>query len=363
MSLQAAGGSGTGGEGPSRPSWADEVEASETYREAQESLIPASEILTPTRPALVTLGTEVKLFGNYFKINDPPFRTLYYYSFQAWNGNKQATGKKLSQVLTLALFHQAPFQEHKSEIWTDYAQTFLSTVDFGKQTFPLKYFKPGTDPKLTKGTTYTIQIDLVETLDVPLAISGLQQSGSSVTDLQFEHQPYIIQSLNIIFGHAPKADTTVSTVGRHRHFKNGEGWSERLNDYVEVRRGYFCSVRPSETGLLLNVSTTASLMQTQNDLEYHSRQAGDNPFAIHRTIKGLRVINKSVSPTDGVFEQRTVSGLAQDGDGAGKTHRVPYLGASMNEILVKSESGNGFVKLGDALELGTDPLTLPTYLC
>ena len=303
----------------------------------------------------------------------PPIFELYSISVLT-KDRKEYTGRKLKQIIRLVIFHTSPFREHSECLATDFKQILVSSTPLKlEEKYQIPYSKPfQEDPEEPRKEFFTVTLNRRASIDVESALEHLEEDGLGLSQLEFEGQPHILQSLNILAGHRAKASLFKFTVGRNKVFDvypKDENLAP-IGDGLEVRRGFFSSVRATNGGLLLNLNTTSSAFYspiTLADLAHCKSNPGlprgqvaaqprsDNSLReFEGFIKGLRVQKfDSATITNAenqiVPDERVVYGLAIKGNT--EFYKVSRYGARVGEIQKKSQN-ESFLPLRQGLHDG-----------
>lgn len=212
------------------------------------------EIQFPARPGHGTIGKQIVVYANYFRLNTPKDLTLTRYNVEI---APEVKGKKLARIFELLL----EMQEFKFVV-TDWKSMVVSKTplnipaDFVTQ---ITYRAEGQDEPLERAITYKIRVVTPTTLAVGEFVKHLSATSSSGP--QFLSGLEVIQGLNALLGHQAKQDAGVVSIGQNRHFATDHSQGNAHNIRVlggglEAIRGYFQSARPATGGILLNINVT-----------------------------------------------------------------------------------------------------------
>ncbi|PGH12484.1 hypothetical protein AJ79_04228 [Helicocarpus griseus UAMH5409] len=316
----------------------------------------------PLRPAYGTQGRPVLLWANYFEMISSSNLSLYRYKVEIKpeQDGKVPSGKKLKRIIELLL--EEHFGNMPNRIATDYKATFVcrTALQIEKESFPVTYRLEDEDQAQANPRTYQVRVIAIGSVDVaPL----LQYLSSPSTSTPLAAKEDIIQALNIVFGHHPKTDRNIMSVGANKHFPLGRSAeSYNLNGGLTALRGFFVSVRAATSRLLVNIQVKATPCYTSGPLPEVMRSfmgnAGNSQMItkLHRFLKRVRVnvthIPRKNKAGQVIMRIKTIEGLAAQGDGNGLPSPpiVPWLGAGPQTVQFFYEGKK------DGAKPGQDPL-------
>jgi eukaryotic translation initiation factor 2C len=289
----------------------------------------------PTRPGYGTMGRKIQVYANYFKINVPNDLSLTRYNVEV---TPEATGKKLGRIFQL-LLELPEFQGVATEWRSLIISTKPLTIPSPYQVSIL-YRAEGHDVPLGSAVTYSVRVITPLTFSVSNLVNVLAAPNPG-----FAQKAEIIQVMNAIYGNHAHANPSVCTIGQNRHFSLDRNTANRhnikdLGGGLESLRGYFQSVRPATSGLLLNVNVTHGVFLQAGPLyALFQRLESKNKLVLQKKIKLVRVHAThlpSKTSKSGVEVPRikTIFGLASPADGQGEEHRpqVAELGAGPKRV-------------------------------
>ena len=292
----------------------------------------------PPRPGHGTLGKKILVYANYFELNVPKDLSLTRYSVEIM---PEVKGKKLGRVFQLLLELPA-FNGVASDLRSMIVSLGPLSIpnDFSVQ---IPYLAEGQDEPLARAVTYSVRV----VTPLTFSVSNLVNHLSSVAPgPQFDQKVEIIQVLNVLLGHYPQAHTGVVSIGQNRHFSVDRGQANahnirNLSGGLEALRGYFQSVRPATSGLLLNVNVTHGVFFEPISLALLFPKLGTgNKITLQKKLKLVRVqvthlSGKTNKKTGQVFPRiKTIFGLAHPQDGRTEAHppKVFSYGAGPKEV-------------------------------
>lgn len=252
----------------------------------------------PERPGFGTRGRQVLLLANYFRLSASQLGTLSRYNLEILPdaAGRRPNGRKAKQIIKLLL--DLEFRENKNKIATDYKSMLVSAGDIGlplnqEKQYSVQYRAEGEedieplDPKI-----YRIRLQKTGEFSVSDLLNYLNSTDANAVLLSKEE---IITALNIVVGHWPKTNPDLVTVGSNKHIGISQALIERgpISAGLEVLRGFFISVRPATTRLLLNVQVKNIACYQSGPLENVLKAFGNEhrwQFSkIASFIKNLRV--------------------------------------------------------------------------
>ncbi|KAL2075619.1 hypothetical protein VTL71DRAFT_562 [Oculimacula yallundae] len=277
----------------------------------------------PSRPGHGTLGQQITVYANYFKILVPPTLTLTRYSVDIApdSTGKKPVGKKLNRVFQLLL--ELP---EFDGVATEWKSMIISTKVLNipaNYTLEIRYKKEGEDEPLEKAPVYKVRI----TTPLSFLVSDLVKFLASPNPgISYPQKADIIQVMNALLGHHPQSSDKITSMGQNRHYLTDHGQSNAHNIRVlggglEALRGYFQSVRPATGGLLLNVNVTHGVFfqPERLDLLYQRIGAG-NKVKLGKILKSLRIQQlhlpaKKNKKNQDIPHAKSIFALARPGDG------------------------------------------------
>ncbi|EON62170.1 hypothetical protein W97_01390 [Coniosporium apollinis CBS 100218] len=300
------------------------------------------------------------LWTNYFelKLAADQDLTLYRYNINiaADAAGRQPTGRKLRRIFELLI--EEHFAPRKEQIATDFKSMLVCKSDLKieeKQKLAIKYRAEKEDEPGPRSPTYHLEF-YPRVLPVSELVAHITSPNANSDPGAKEE---VIQALNVVLGHHPKASTDVVTVGANQHFAREPDPTEtwKLGAGLIALRGYFMSVRPAACRLLVNVQLKHAPFYQAGPLvrliQDHQQVNNEKFVALEKFLKGVRVevthiVNKNKSG-EIIPRIRTIFGLAapeddpekkQDEKKKGKKDRtsptgpilVPKLGANSLEV-------------------------------
>ena len=297
----------------------------------------------PLRPGFGVLGREVLLWTNYFKLVSEGDLTLYRYSVEIRpeGAGRTPAGKKAKRVLQLLL--EEHLQLYQNEVVTDFRSNIISRNDIKieEDGYVVTYRAEDEDDPAPNAKQYRVRLQATAVLTVSELIDYLtsSQAGS-----MFGSKEEIIQALNIVVGHHPKAASNITTVGANRHFDRNSGPQDKmsLGAGLQAIRGFFVSVRAATARILVNVQVKNMAFYDEGPLDgimhVYMQQNGPNTLYLANFLKKLSIDVTHIARTNRSGSRipriKTIQGLATKDDGRNQAHPpiVTQYGAGAKEV-------------------------------
>lgn len=274
----------------------------------------------PPRPGHGTIGKQITVYANYFKISCPRELSLTRYNIEV---SPEAKGKKLARIFQLLI----ALPEFSGErIATEWKSFIVSPRPLEIQdgfTVQIPYIADGEDEPLDRATVYSVRVVTPLSFSVSALVSYLASVNPSPSNaLKAE----TIQVLNAVFGHHPQSHDGVVSIGQNRHYSLDRQANQHnimgLGGGLEALRGFFQSVRPATGGLLLNVNVTHGIFLEPGPLSSLFPKLGTgNKITLNKKMRLVRVkithlgVKKSKVSNLEIPRIKTIFGLAQPQDG------------------------------------------------
>ena len=296
----------------------------------------------PQRPGYGVRGKEVILWTNYFKLYSTKDLELYRYSLTiaADGRGRVPVGKKARRIVQLLL--EEHFLPHGHDVATDFKSILICRNELGveEHEYQVLYRIEEEDVPAANATRYRCRIQFTGSLTLSELINHLT---STQAGLMFGSKDEIIQALNIVLGHNPKADPSVATVASSRHFGINSGAQERmsLGAGLQVIRGFFMSVRAVTARVLVNVQVRNMAFYEEGPLDKimlaYMQANGPNKVNLLRFVKKLSIdvthIVRKNNRGQRIPRIKTIQGLATRDDGPNLNHppMVSHFGAGAHD--------------------------------
>ncbi|KAH8810585.1 RNA interference and gene silencing protein [Xylogone sp. PMI_703] len=300
------------------------------------------QITNPPRPGYGVTGREILVWANYFKLASKDDLELYRYgiSIASDNRGKAPVGKKAKRIVQLLL------EEHLLprgyEIATDFKSNLISRSELElEDEYLVTYRAEDEDDPAPNATQNRLRLQFTGSLTVAELINHLT---SSQAGLMFGSKEEIIQALNIVVGHHPKAASMIATVATSRHFHLNPGTQDRgnLGGGLQVIRGFFMSVRAATARILVNVQVKNMAFFEDGPLDRLMQafmsQNGPNKVNLLKFVKKLSIdathIVRRNKQGQRIHRMKIVQGFATKDDGRNLSHPpiVPQFGAGAGEV-------------------------------
>lgn len=307
----------------------------------------------PLRPGFGVMGKEVLLWTNYFKLVSDGDLTLYRYSIEITSdgGGKIPTGKKAKRIVQLLL--EEHLQIYRNDIATDFKSNLISRNDIEVEGdgYPVTYRAEDEDDPAPNANQYRVRLQATGVLTVSELVNYLT---SSQVGSMFGSKEEIIQALNIVIGHHPKAASMITTVAANRHYDRNSGPQDKmsLGAGLQAIRGFFVSVRAATARILVNVQVKNMAFYDEGPLDgimhVYMQQNGPNKLNLAKFLKKLSIDVTHIARTNRAGRRipriKTIQGLATNDDGRRQAHPpiVPQFGAGAKEVqFYLADAGEG----------------------
>ena len=262
----------------------------------------------------------VALATNYFKLTHGPSQVLWHYEVIV---QPEAKGPKLTQVIKTAL-NSKDFKPLSPYVVTDFSTIMLSMQEIPNQyrMFKISYHSEVETQASDNAKEYIVSLDFKGSIDLSKEVYlNAADIGSSGLPVE--------QALDIILGHHRKLSDNIAIVNKRKAFSldpGKEDQSELETAHVLIAlRGYFSSVRMSQSSLLVNVNVChgafykafRALMDVIKWLE-----ATVDRSKVPGLLRGLRVNSTHVQRVWSIW------GYPRNGDGRGYMLHPPKFNVS-----------------------------------
>ncbi|OQU96381.1 PAZ domain-containing protein [Cladophialophora immunda] len=295
----------------------DKIEASAKAPPTKTS--PSSLIAKlPPRPGFGTQGREVLLWTNYMAVASSASLVLQRYHLEILpdGAGRQPKGKKARRLVELLL--EDHLAQYKDKVATDFRSTLISStkLDLVGDNYDVVYRVEGEDSPGADAKHYRIRLSHTGSLTVSELLNQLTSTNAGTL---LGSREEIIQALNIVVGHNPKAAAEIASIGANRHYALDAADFERssLGAGLTAIRGFFFSVRAATGRLLMNIQVK------------HGAFYEDGP--LDRLMSAYAASIGFNRPKVGSF---VIEGLATPRDGAGLEHppRISEYGAGAKDV-------------------------------
>ena len=261
----------------------------------------------PPRPAS-NLKNHLSLATNHFRLNHKADLMFWHYQIIV---HPEIKGPKLIQVIKLAL--SGTLRGLKPNIVTDFSAIMLSVQEVPQElrNFKLQYKSEVETQASANAKEYTISLDPIGTVDLSNSKAYLQQLDIDSSGLPVE------QALDIVLGHHRKLSDHITIVNKRKAFSTASGKEEYNLDtgFLIALRGYFSSVRMSQSSLLVNINVSHGAFyrtpKSLNEIIRWLRGQGVDSSKVPGLLRGLRVRSSHIPRVWSVW------GYPRSGDGRG----------------------------------------------
>lgn len=325
----------------------------------------------PTRPGYGTTGKPVILWSNYMQLTSMDNLLIFRYKIEFEKGPR---GRELSSGFKKRLIEQFLrqfFARAGGNLVTDFKATLISTKKLNIPQGGAPY-NVNIDGQNTRGSNSPPNTLLLK-FDGSFTVSDLLRHLSS-TQGTSDTTKCMIQVLNIIMGHNPKASNQLATLGSSRHYNWQAGPSDRANlgTGLEAIRGFFMSVRPATGRLLVNIQVKNTPFFEESPLQrlidLFVKDNGLHKSKLQKYLKSLSVILTHLSDTNTAGRQvhrraKTIWGLATKNDGKRRDHppivREPFAGPT--NVSFWMESTENYTSVSEYFKKTYNIATNPRY--
>jgi hypothetical protein len=289
----------------------------------------------PIRPSYGAKGTGVVLWANYFALTPSPQLVLYRYDLSA---QPAATGKKLAQILRLAL--QSPvLTPLREDLVSDFKSTLISRQKLEDQSIEVQYRAEGEDEPRDGAPKYMVRLQFTNVLPVADLIEYLTSTNLSA---HYGQKLPMIQAFNIFLNQHGKSSGNLTTIGASKTFSLDERaatWD--LTNCLTAIRGFFASVRAGTARVLVNVNVSHGAFYQAEPLDEFIVRFGSQRglFKLEAFLKRLRVKTTHLKERKNkkgqvIIKAKTIFGFANKNDGHGLAHppRIQGFGAGPKNV-------------------------------
>lgn len=323
----------------------------QNLKSAKPQAGPATALMPP-RPGFGTRGREVLLWTNYFELVSYGDLILHRYNLDISpdQAGRRPAGKKARRVVELLL--EDHFARHKPGIATDFKSILISSakLDIGQGKYDIVYRTEEEDEPLPNAKHFQIRLMHTGSMTVSELMNDLTSTNAGAL---LGSKEEIIQALNIIVGHHPKAASNVASIGANRHYALNAAASEKmsLGAGLAAIRGFFVSVRAATGRLLVNIQVKNGAFYEDGPLERlmieHLDSTRGNKMKLAKFLRLLSVnvthiVRKNRAGIQ-VPRIKVIHGLAMRNDGARLPHPpvIPQPGAGPKEVSFYLENAAG----------------------
>ncbi|KIW69727.1 hypothetical protein PV04_05587 [Phialophora macrospora] len=295
----------------------------------------------PERPGFGTKGKEILLWTNYFELTGYGNLLLYRYSINIpTTGSIKGPGVKKTRRLVQLLLEDH-FSDHELDVVTDFRSNLISKVELDLQDhYSVPYRQEGEQDPSPNAPVFRITLSQTAVLSTS---ELLDYVTSTQSDALFGSKDELIQALNIVMGHHPKAASDIASVGANKHYSIAAATEKfTLGAGLQAIRGFFMSTRAATARVLVNVQVKYGAFFEEGPLEglinVFMAQNGNSKTKLETFLKRLSVRVTHIQRKDKsgrvIPRIKQISGLATQRDGQQQIHPpvVPSFGAGPKEV-------------------------------
>ncbi|KAK5263502.1 hypothetical protein LTR96_011086 [Exophiala xenobiotica] len=296
----------------------------------------------PERPGFGTKGREILLWTNYFELTAYGNLILYRYSITVApdRNGKIPAGKKQRRLVQLLL--EEHFDQHGTDIVTDFKSNVLSRVQLDlEDEYQVTYRDEEAQEPSPNATTYRIAMGSAAVLSFADLLDLVTSTQSNAL---FASKEQLIQALNIVIGHHPKATAATASIGASNHFDTTPGSDRfRLAAGLQAIRGFFVSVRAATARILVNVQVKHGAFYEGGPLdrlmhafmEVHGPEKAKLEVFLKKLFVNVTHIQRKDRHGGNRPRIKQINALASPGDGRELAHPpiIPSYGAGPKAVM------------------------------
>lgn len=297
----------------------------------------------PQRPGFGTQGRKVMLWANSFPLVLKGDVQLYRYSIDILPDDERSkvpTGKKAKRVVTLLL--EDHFHDKKLGLASDFKSSLISAtkLELIEAGYKVLYRGDYEDEHAGGAPTYYVRLQSTGTVFASELVNYLTSTGAGAL---LGSKDEIIQGLNIVMGHTPKAAIGVSSIGSSKHFQLATVEKTDLGAGLTALQGFFFSVRAATARVIVNVQIKNAAFYNEGPLERlmqaYLDEIGPNKTKLSNFLRRVSVnvthIKRKNKKGHVVPRVKQIAGLATRDDGHNDANppRVREFGAGAKDVL------------------------------
>lgn len=271
------------------------------------------------------------LYANYFVLAANLNQPLYHYSISI---DPQISGRPISvkkSNIIVRLFLEQHLGEYQNSIASDFRSTLISRtkLPLANGTYSVRYKAPEDDEYPSHIPPFNVNFLATVSSSVTELVDYLTSADASA---RFDSKAQVLQALNIVVGHHPKADPNTTSVGANKHLDIRQD-PFSLGGGLEALRGFFVSVRAATARLLVNVQVKNIACYQSGELAGLIMGVQPRPpsayelIRLGRFLKGVRVQVTHLKTNKNRPRVKTIFGFAGKNDGQGPNRpKVPKHG-------------------------------------
>lgn len=286
------------------------VDTESSYKAPPASLpTDPSRLQLPLRPAYGSMGRRTPVYTNYVEVQLRTNKVLWKYQIDV---EPKVAGGKLSRVIELLFRKELKGRLH----FTDYKSILILDENLGKARFNVVYFPEDKDGPDAESRVFHVSVEPTEGLDTNLFLKSLDPNEPA-----FPHKEAIVHTLNTILYHHSRANRNTMVVGKKSFPLHGDAKLVKdLGGGLKAMRGFFASVRPATSRVLVNVNVAYGIFYKLGPLLKLTNEFGQSDLRrLEQFLKGLRVGKMHLARINHqgqrVAPMRTICGFASTEDG------------------------------------------------
>ncbi|KAI1804896.1 Piwi-domain-containing protein [Daldinia bambusicola] len=297
----------------------------------------------PRRPAYGKQGQGVLLKANYFDLDVTRNSSLHLHHITFLDKMREPTGRKLARIVKLLVRDQL---KRPLDVVTDFAKTIISYEKLPEGSFTVPYYEENNPQAGRDMVNYIVKIEYEEALSPKDLVDYLGDPRKPVAK---ESRARIVQALNIFINYHPQDSEQYATIGSSRSFPLAEDDVTPLQLGCVARKGFYSSIRPATSRILVNINVTYGIFHERKSLsEIISEFIGKSGYSIASlrklaaSLKGIRIeysylkdkIGRSIRRVKPIFDLASHKDGTTDSNMTGTQPRpqVSGYGARADEV-------------------------------
>lgn len=282
----------------------------------------------PPRPGFGSQGKSVTLWANHLHMMFHGDLLLFRYNVEILPdaSGRRPAGKKARRIVQLLLEEHLP--QYGRNVATDFKSNLISRkeIDLNDDGYEIVYRGDFEEEPGPHAKTYKIRLQFTGALTVSELMNYLTSTGFGAL---FGSKEEIIQALNIVLGHHPKAAQHIASVGANKHYQMPKDHSDKfdLGAGLLALRGFFVSVRAATARVMVNVQVKNAAFYNDGPLEAVMRSyMGENGPSKVKLANFLKRVTIDITHLTSKNKQgqrvprvKMIESLATPNDGQGQS--------------------------------------------
>jgi eukaryotic translation initiation factor 2C len=282
----------------------------------------------PPRPGFGTQGRTVTLWANHLHMAFQGDLHLFRYNVEILpdQSGRRPAGKKARRIVQQLLEEHLP--QYGRNVATDFKSNLISRkeIDLIEEGYDILYRNEYEEEPGPNAKTYKIRLQFTGALTVSELMNYLTSTGFGAL---FGSKEEIIQALNIVLGHHPKAAFHIASVGANKHYQIPTDNSDKfdLGAGLLALRGFFVSVRAATARVMVNVQVKNAAFYNDGPLEMVMRAfMGENGGSKVKLANFLKRVTIDITHLTSKNKQgqrvprvKMIESLATPNDGQGSS--------------------------------------------